>query len=196
MKLTLALGIGGAVVLVATGSAQLCRTSPELRPAAQNLGFDAGAPGMPLPGWWLDPESWLPAARGAYAAEITTSRNTSKQCASVRSVRADPSAPLAFLDQVIEAAAHRNTRLTLRAAARVAPGSVARLLVRVHRMDCSTSFFDNLGDHPITTPSWSFYEIQAPIARDAHDIEFGVQLIGQGAVWIDNVSMNFVEDGR
>jgi hypothetical protein len=41
--------------------------------------------------------------------------------------------------------------------------------------------------------TWSPYEIQAPIALDAQDVEFGMQLIGQGAAWIDNISITFVE---
>jgi hypothetical protein len=73
----------------------------------------------------------------------------------------------------------------------VALGSVARLLVRVHRVDCSTSFRDDMADHPITASTWSPYEIQAPIALDARDVEFGLQLIGQGQAWIDNISMTF-----
>jgi hypothetical protein len=55
-----------------------------------------------------------------------------------------------------------------------APGSAARLLVRVHTVDCGTSFRDDMGDHPITASAWGVYEIQAPIAADARDIEFGL----------------------
>jgi hypothetical protein len=61
------------------------------------------------------------------------------------------------------------------------------LLDRVHRTDCGTSFRDDMGDHAITGSAWPPYEIQAPIAPDARDIEFGMQLIGQGAAWIDNI---------
>ena len=72
-------------------------------------------------------------------------------------------------------------------------GGAARLLVRVHRPDCSTSFFDNMGDHPITLANWAFYEIQAPIATDAGDIEFGMQLNWRGAAWMDNLSFEFTD---
>ncbi|MCU1262788.1 MAG: hypothetical protein JWO80_5673, partial [Bryobacterales bacterium] len=40
------------------------------------------------------------------------------------------------------------------------------------------------------------YEIQAPIALDARDIEFGMQVFGQGAAWIDNISMTFADAVR
>ncbi len=85
--------------------------------------------------------------------------------------------------------------LTYRASVRadVASGSVARLLVHVHRMDCSTGFRDDMGDHPITANGWSLYQLQAPISPDARDIEFGMQLVGNGAAWIDNITMTFAD---
>jgi hypothetical protein len=94
---------------------------------------------------------------------------------------------------VIEAAQYRGKTLTLRAAVRVEPteGTVARLLVRVHATDCSTTFRDDMGNHPIAGNTWAYYEIQAPIALNAQDIEFGTQIVGWGSVWIDSISMNF-----
>jgi hypothetical protein len=49
-----------------------------------------------------------------------------------------------------------------------------------------------MGNHPVTSGDWAPYEIRAPIARDAYQIEFGLQLIGRGAAWIDQISMEFV----
>ena len=48
-----------------------------------------------------------------------------------------------------------------------------------------------MGNHPITSAAWSYYEIHAPIAADARDIELGVRLEGQGSAWADNVSISF-----
>lgn len=105
----------------------------------------------------------------------------------------DRSVKLAFLYQVLDATRFRGKVLTYQADVRadVSSAGAARLLVRVHRTDCSTSFFDNMGYHPITAATWTRYEIQAPIATDARDLEFGMQLIGQGAAWIDNISMTW-----
>jgi len=69
------------------------------------------------------------------------------------------------------------------------------LLIRVHRDDCTTSFRDDMGDHPITTTAGSAYQIQAPIAADARDVEFGLQLVGRGTAWIDNISMVYTARG-
>ena len=38
---------------------------------------------------------------------------------------------------------------------------------------------------------WAVYEIRAPIAMDAYHMEFGMQLFGQGAAWIDQLSMKW-----
>jgi hypothetical protein len=53
-----------------------------------------------------------------------------------------------------------------------------------------------MGNHPITDGAWSPYKIHAPIALDARDIEFGMQLSGQGAAWMDHISMSFVDAAR
>ena len=44
-----------------------------------------------------------------------------------------------------------------------------------------------MGKNPVMSGEWGEYEIRAPIATDAYHIEFGVQLIGGGAVWIDQM---------
>jgi ketosteroid isomerase-like protein len=66
-----------------------------------------------------------------------------------------------------------------------------RLLVRIHRENGSTSFRDDMGARPITAGRWTTYQIDAPIASDARDIEFGMQLIGEGSAFIDNISIVF-----
>jgi hypothetical protein len=134
----------------------------------------------------------------AHEAQLVSgaSCNGSRQCATVHSISAN--ARTCFLYQVIDATQYRGTMLRYRADVRadVLPGNVARLLVRVHRTDCGTSFRDDMGNHPITSSAWSPYEIQAPIALDARDIEFGMQLIGKGAAWIDNISMTFADAAK
>jgi hypothetical protein len=124
----------------------------------------------------------------------------SRQCAILHSIRDDSPNRLVFLYQIIEAKQYRGKRLTFRAEVKahvvkadVDQVSAARLLVRIHRDDCSTSFRDDMSDRPITANTWSSYEIQAPIPQDARDIEFGMQLLGRGSAWIDHISMVFTE---
>jgi hypothetical protein len=48
-----------------------------------------------------------------------------------------------------------------------------------------------MGNHPVVSGEWGTYEIRAPIATDAYHIELGIQLVGAGAAWIDQISMEF-----
>jgi uncharacterized protein (TIGR02246 family) len=100
---------------------------------------------------------------------------------------------MSFLYQVVDAAPYRGKSFTYRAAVRadLTTGSVARLLVRIHRNDGSSSFRWDMGDHPITSGPWTVYKIDAPIAADSRDIEFGMQLFGEGSASIDNISLVF-----
>jgi hypothetical protein len=188
----------GAIVVPAiaiSAFAYQCQAPREMRTAVENLNFAQGASDAPPPGWYLGPEWFMPPHEPIYEARIAPreSCNGSKQCAALRSLRQDPSVRLSFLYQLIDATQFRGQRLTFRAdvRAQVTNLSAARLLVRVHRIDCSTSFRDDMGNRPIILATWAPYEIQAPISSDARDIEFGVQLIGQGAAWIDNISLTF-----
>lgn len=189
-----------AVGLALSGNAQLCQPPKEMRAVFQNLGLAEGTQDAAPPGWFLGPEWFMPPHAPVYEAKVVSgaSCNGGRQCATVHSIRDDPSVRMCFFYQVVDAAQYRGKRLTYRADVRadVAPGSVARLLVRVHRTDCSTSFRDDMGNKPITAGTWSPYEIQAPIALDARDIEFGMQVFGQGAAWIDNISMTFADAVR
>jgi hypothetical protein len=191
----------GLTVVVALGglgnAQQKCQALREMKAEPENLKFAASTPGTAPSVWLLGPEWFMPPHEPVYKALIVSaaSCNGSQQCAAVRSVRVDPTIPLAFLYQVVDAARYRGKWLTFRAAVRtdVAAASVARLLVRVHRNDCTTSFRDDMGDHPITAGTWSTYEIHAPISLDAGDIEFGMQLIGPGEAWIDNISWRIAD---
>jgi hypothetical protein len=100
---------------------------------------------------------------------------------------------MGFLYQLLDAEPYRGKVVTLRAAVRaeVLLGSTARLLVRIHRQDCSISFRDDMGNSPVRSAAWAFSEVWARIARDARHIEFGMQMVGQGAAWIDHVSLDF-----
>ena len=164
-------------------------TWPELKPNPLNLDFSQGNVGSAPPGWKFGQA----APARTYEALIAPANqcHNSPQCASVHS--RDPAAVLSFLYQELDASPYRGQTLTYRAFVRIDPAfkGVARLLVRVHRQDCSTTFRDDMGNHPVVSGEWAAYEIRAPIASDAYQIEFGVQLVGAGALWIDQNSMEF-----
>ena len=150
----------------------------------QNLTFADGPVGTA-------PRGWFAPTRAYSAVTVAADQcHGGQQCATVHFLRPDFS-PGSFLMQNLDVTPYRGQILTYRAFVRVDPArkSVARLLVRIHRKDCTTSFRDDMGDHPIVSGDWAVYEIHAPIAMDAYHMEFGMQLFGQGAAWIDQISM-------
>jgi beta-lactamase regulating signal transducer with metallopeptidase domain len=169
-------------------------TWPELKPNPLNLDFSQGNVGS-APTAWLGPDSFMTPHVPVYEALIADGNqcHSGGRCATVHSLGSDSPNYPAFLMQELDASLYRGQTLIYRAFVRVDPNSkgVGRLLVRVHRKNCSTTFRDDMGDHPVVSDEWAAYEIRAPIATDAYQIEFGVQLVGTGAVWIDNISMEF-----
>jgi hypothetical protein len=172
------------------GAAGFAETRPDyVQDRFQNLDFAASTPGVTPLGWHLGPEG-----TPVYAAQTagSASCNGGKQCGNLRSIGTVPHG-FCFLYQIVDATPYRGKLLAYRATVRadVAGTSVARLLVRIHREDGSTSFRDDMGSHPITSGPWALYEIGAPIPSDARDIEFGMQLFGEGSASIDNISLVF-----
>jgi len=144
------------------------------------------------------PQRWLLGARpsNAYSAMVVAQAcHYGKQCAMVQSkVAGSPPDGLAFLHQVVNASAFRGKKFVFQASVRAEVSgtpNVARLLVRVHRENGESSFFDNMGEHPITSKRWARYEIAGLISSDARDIEVGMQLAGVGIAWLDSASLNF-----
>lgn len=172
-----------------------CTFPADMKTEPGNLSFADGAAGAAPKVWLLGPEWFMPPHVPVYEAINAPAEqcHSGEQCATIHSLRSDPAVPLSFLYQDLDVTPHRGQTLTYRAFVRVdaARNSVARLLVRLHRKDCSTTFRDDMGNQPITSGVWIPYEIRAPIAVDAYHVEFGIQLIGQGAAWIDQISMEF-----
>jgi hypothetical protein len=49
---------------------------------------------------------------------------------------------------------------------------------------------------PITSETWANYEIKGVVDADAHDIELGLQILGQGDAWIDNASVRLSKNPK
>jgi hypothetical protein len=149
MRLGTLWGIAAVAGLALSVYAQQCQLPREMRAAVENMNFAEGAPGAPPPEWYLGPEWFMPPHTPVYEAQVVSGAacNGGNQCVVVHSIRDDRSIQLAFLYQVLDAAQYRGKRLTFRAAVRADDTleSLARLLVRVHRTDCSTSFRDDIG---------------------------------------------------
>jgi hypothetical protein len=171
-----------AIILAALAYAQMQDTY-------ENLDFAHGTIGEMPPGWNLGPRGTM-----VHTAKIIAraSCNGGSQCAELDSLGGDSSR--CFLYQNFAAAPYREKFVRFRATVRadVAKGAFANLLVRVHRTDNSTSFYNDMANSPITSKSWIVYEIVGPVDKDARDIEFGVQLHGKGSAWIDRITLDFL----
>jgi hypothetical protein len=154
----------------------LSRAFPQLRNWLSNPGFEDGSVGE------APPQGWQFGAIGAYFSQTTgDSCYSGKQCAMVQSRTLYTPGSHAFLFQILPALPFRDKQFTFRAAVRaeVAGPDGARLVIRIHREDRSSCFFDNMEDRPITSRQWTFYEITGHVCSDARDLEVGMQLLGR-----------------
>ncbi len=89
----------------------------------------------------------------------------------------------------LDASRLRGKHITLKAAVRADQGSRGQLWLRVDRPGGEMGFFDNMGDRPIVSRAWNYYEITGKVDSDAFRIMFGCILNGLGKVWLDDVHM-------
>lgn len=67
------------------------------------------------------------------------------------------------------------------------------LWMRVDDVGRSSSAFDNMQDRPIKgTTDWAPYSVVLDVSQDAEGIFFGTLMIGNGQLWITNVSVEAV----
>jgi uncharacterized protein (TIGR02246 family) len=147
--------------------------------------FGALTPAFALVNLDLTASNWSASDRNAVEFVSGLACHSRKTCAVLRSNAS------VDLSQTFDAAPYRGQDLTLRAQLRTGktpPGS-ARLLIRVRHNDGTNSFEYDLGSLPVTLWHWASYELHAPVATDARDIQIGLQLDGAGEAWIDDVTV-------
>ena len=155
-----------------------------------NLDFERGTAGQ-VPAGWVSPTR----ERGYAAETIDKMPRTGTKAAVLRSESDAVIDPRSFgnLMQAVDAAPFRGRRVRLRGAARVeageAGGARAQLWMRVDRADEKLGFFDNMGDRPITSGEWQFYEIVGDVEADAKTLNFGMIFYGRGKAYLDDVSV-------
>lgn len=163
--------------------------APAVRSVPSNLEFEEGQLGQ-VPTSWTSP----PGTYG-FSAELTEeSPKRGKRCAQLRSRPDAPPVGAGFgnLMQAIDASGYRGRRVRFKGAVRfesLGPGSRAQLWLRVDRPQSRVGFFDNMGDRPIVSSLWQYYEIIADIDDDAASVNFGLLLTGKGKAWLDDVSL-------
>lgn len=164
-----------------------------------NLGFEHGVLGEVPPGWL----AWSKFRRLGFEVATTSEQPFHGTRAAV--VRRDPADEIGeasgSVQQRIDASAFRGQRVRLRAAVRaeLADGGLAFLRLRVHAPeyvdhDSPDNFYDSLDEYRVTSPMWRIFEIEADVPEGAGMISYGLFLAGSGAVWLDSVSLEAVDE--
>lgn len=99
------------------------------------------------------------------------------------------------LMQALDATGYQGKRVRFRAAVRTADlAATARvqLWFRVDR-EGGMGAFDNMQDRPIQSADWQHFDIVLDVADDATRLNVGMFVIGQGKAWIDDASLEPVE---
>ncbi len=169
-----------ALLILGTLSTDAIGTAPA------NLDFESGTPGEVPPGW-LSPTAGM----GYTAALSVEAPKQGKQC--VRVSGAPGASAFGNVMQRIDATPYRGKRVRLRAAVRVeGTMATAALWMRVDRPEKQLGFFDNMGDRPIRSAEWAYYETAGDVASDAELLNVGMMLSGAGSAWLDDVTIETV----
>jgi C-terminal processing protease CtpA/Prc len=153
----------------------------------KNPDFEEGAVGAAPAGWTLT----------SHAGMATVSDDNPRHgnhCVRVGfSGHPLDAAPRFFvLLQQIDATPYRGKLIRLKAAVRIdasGPSDRAHLWLRVDRAGRRAGFFDNMADRPIRGKSWSEYEIEGDVAKDAERLVLGIMVFGDAPAWLDDVSL-------
>lgn len=171
-------------ILVRLSLALVCCAAANL-PGQVNLDFKQGELGEAPTGWRLT----TPA--GYSLRLIDQCSEAQSRCAVLRSEGQGAAEPSGVMLQSFDAAPYHNKVVRFRAAVRVEPASGARaqLWFRVDRPGGQTGFFDNMGNRPIMSSAWRSYDITGEVDADATRMFFGMILIGRGAAYIGQASI-------
>ena len=161
----------------------------------QNARLEDGEAGNKPPGWLFNAQG------GAECSIDIEAPFEGKQ-----SARIDASAlqgrGMSNIMQTLDATPWRGKRVRYRAAVKTAEldaGIGAQLWFRVDRPkdeggNRQLGAFDNMGNRPITNAEWKHYDIVLDVEEDAERIVLGMFLLGKGKAWIDDVSMEVVDE--
>ena len=175
------------IALVGTSLVAAAETVPA------NAGFEQGQPGQA-------PDHWrVPKVPGYHVLVSDEDPKSGKQCVTIMRGTEKPG-PFGNVMQKIDAASFRGKRVRYRAAVRTeidGQDGTAQLWMRVDLFakegQRKLGFFDNMANRPIRKKEWDYYEIIGDIAEDAETINLGMFLRGSGQAWMDDVSLEIVD---
>jgi hypothetical protein len=169
----------------------------EALPGPRNLNFEEGEPGKAPPGWTL---LTLEKVTGNLVELRRKGCHSGIGCAMLIAPATAPG-QVGNLMQSFLAAGYRGKTVRLRASLRVeagAPGDRANMWLQEDRpngkqgLTLLKAISADLGQQSFAAPDWTICELTGKVHPDAQFLRFGFSSIGNGRVWIDNVSFEVV----
>lgn len=99
--------------------------------------------------------------------------------------------------QSIDAKPWRGKKIRLRAAVRmeeISDEATVHLWMRERFEGGETGLFEFMEDDPIISSEWEYYEISGVIDERTEKINFGLLMFGTGTAWIDDGSIEIIEE--
>ena len=157
-----------------------------------NPGFEQGELGGVPVGWRVPA---MVAEAGFAAKLVDQGCLTGVRCAMMTGVANPPADMFGNLIQALPAAGYALRHIRLRAAIRVEGEQTrAQMWLRIDRADDSVAFLENMDGRPVTSSEWKTYDIETDVPGDTSRLVFGVMLFGGGRVWVDDVSLDILNE--
>ena len=157
-----------------------------------NPGFEQGQPGNVPDGWFVPSV----VAQAGFAAKLVDQGcRSGDRCAMLTGVADPPANMFGNLMQNLPAGGYNLRRIRLRAAIRVEGRQTrAQMWLRLDRADNTMTFLENMSNRPVTSSEWKAYDIETDVPGDVSRLAFGVMLFGPGTAWIDDVSLDILNE--
>ncbi|NOT02146.1 MAG: hypothetical protein HOP29_16165 [Phycisphaerales bacterium] len=161
----------------------------EYAPVPMNLNFEAVEGDMPV--------VWSGAGKGYEVRSDEQVVHGGKRAARIQYAGSGEAGEARFgtIVQAVSAERFRGKRIryTGHLQTKEAKTGWAGLWLRVDTADGKSPVFDNMNDRGVTgTSEWKEYTIEKDVPADAAVIHVGALLLGDGAVWVDDLSLEAV----
>jgi erythromycin esterase len=162
--------------------------------APSNLDFESETSGGAPEHWLWRPES----AQFDYHVRLTAGNpHSGRRCLEIsRDLTRHYGETSGGVSQSIDATGFRGKHIRLRGWVRGelrGPLSSGHLLLTIRTPDVLESkSFDAMADKPPLTSKWQLYEVTADVPKDAVTISYSIGMVGDGRIWLDDVSLENV----
>lgn len=175
-----------SIVALSLAAAALAQVKPT------NPGFEVGELGQVPLGWIVPP---MGTKAGFGVKLVDQGCRSGARCAMLTGAVNHPANIFGNIIQTVPAGGYTLRRVRLRAAIRVEGEQTrAQMWLRLDRADNTMAFLENMDGRPITSSEWNMYDIETDVPEDVSRIVFGVMLFGGGKAWVDDVSLDILDE--